>query len=84
MNESAAALVERAAPIRVRQDNPKKGASALRYAKYMAATNAKEFIQLGGTRADLKHDINKGFVKVLVPAAAPGFASCATCRTTSS
>ncbi len=74
MNESAAALVERAAPIRVRQDNPKKGASALRYAKYMAATTAKEFISLGGTRADLKHDINKGFVKVLVPAAAPGFA----------
>ena len=74
MNESAAVLVERAAPIRVRQDNPKKGASALRYAKYMAATTAKEFIDLGGTRADLKHDINKGFVKVLGPTAAPGFA----------
>ena len=54
----------------MRQDNPKKGASALRYAKYMAATTAKEYIDLGGSRADLKHDINKGFVKVLAPAAA--------------
>ena len=54
----------------MRQDNPKKGASALRYAKYMAATTAKEYIDLGGSRADLKHDINKGFVKVLGPVAA--------------
>ena len=36
----------------------------------MAATTAKEYIDLGGSRADLKHDINKGFVKVLAPAAA--------------
>ena len=35
----------------------------------MAATTAKEYIDLGGSRADLKHDINKGFVKVLAPAA---------------
>mgnify|MGYP001325497731 CR=1 FL=1 len=69
--EDARSLIERAAPISVRQDNPKKGASALRYAKYMAATTAKEYIDLGGSRADLKHDINKGFVKVLVPAAVP-------------
>ena len=34
--EDARSLIERAAPISVRQDNPKKGASALRYAKYMA------------------------------------------------
>jgi len=73
--EDARTLVERAAPIRVRQDNPKKGASALRYAKYMAATTAKEYIALGGSRADLKNDINKGFVKVLVPAVAPAAAA---------
>ena len=30
----------------------------------MAATNAAEFIQLGGTRADLKYDIARGWVTV--------------------
>ena len=36
----------------------------------MISTQAKEYIDLGGSRADLKHDINKGFVKVLAPAVA--------------
>ena len=59
--EDARSLIERAAPISVRQDNPKKGESAKRFRKYMAATNAAEFIQLGGTRADLKYDIARGW-----------------------
>ena len=33
----------------------------------MAATNAKEFIQLGGTRADLKYDIARGWCDLGVP-----------------
>jgi hypothetical protein len=64
LTEDARSLVDRAAPIEVLQDNPKKGESAKRFRKYMAATNAAEFIQLGGTRADLKYDIARGWVTV--------------------
>ena len=65
--EDAKSLVDRAAPIAVVQKNPKRGASGERFRKYMAATNAAEFIQLGGTRADLKYDIARGWVTVLDP-----------------
>ena len=65
--EDAKSLVDRAAPIAVVQKNPKRGASGKRFEKYMAATNANEFIQLGGTRADLKYDIARGWVTVLDP-----------------
>ena len=67
-------MIDRAAPIHVQQNNPKSGASAERYAKYRAATTAKEFIDLGGKRADLKNDIVKGYVTVIdatAPAPAP-------------
>ena len=65
--EDAKSLVDRAAPIAVVQKNPKRGASGKRFDKYMAATNAAEFLELGGTRADLKYDIARGWVTVLDP-----------------
>ena len=65
--EDAKSLVARAAPIAVVQKNPKRGASGERFKKYMAATTAKEFLELGGTRADLKYDIARGWVTVLDP-----------------
>ena len=65
--EDAKSLVDRAAPIAVVQKNPKRGASGERFKKYMAATNAAEFLALGGTRADLKYDIARGWVTVLDP-----------------
>ena len=65
--EDAKSLVARAAPIAVAQKNPKRGASGERFGKYMAATTAKEFLELGGTRADLKYDIARGWVTVLDP-----------------
>ena len=65
--EDAKSLVDRAAPIAVVQKNPKRGASGERFKKYMAATTAKEFLELGGTRADLKYDIARGWVTVLDP-----------------
>ena len=49
------------------QKNPKRGASGERFKKYMAATTAAEFLALGGTRADLKYDIARGWVTVLDP-----------------
>ena len=65
--EDAKSLVDRAAPIAVVQKNPKRGASGERFKKYMAATNAAHFLELGGTRADLKYDIARGWVTVLDP-----------------
>ena len=41
--------------------------SGERFDKYMAATTAAEFLELGGTRADLKYDIARGWVTVLDP-----------------
>ena len=63
----AALLIERAAPISVRQENPKKGKSAERYELYKRATTAREYVALGGTKADLKYDIQRGWVTVLDP-----------------
>ena len=65
--EDAKSLVARAARIAVVRKNPKRGASGERFKKYMAATTAKEFLELGGTRADLKYDIARGWVTVLDP-----------------
>ena len=66
----AALLIERAAPIAVRQENPKKGKSAERYELYKRATTAREYVALGGTKADLKYDIQRGWVTVLAPVVA--------------
>ena len=74
----AALLIERAAPIAVRQENPKKGKSAERYELYKRATTAREYVALGGTKADLKYDIQRGWVTVLAPPPAPA-APAASC-----
>ena len=65
--EDVGSLVKRGARIAVVQKNPKRGASGERFEKYMAATTADEFLELGGTRADLKYDIARGWVTVLDP-----------------
>ena len=46
------------------QENPKKPGTAcnLRYEAYKAATTVAEFLEKGGTPADLTHDVGKGFV----------------------
>jgi len=46
------------------QANPKKPGTAcnLRYEAYKSATTVAEFLEKGGTPADLTHDVGKGFV----------------------
>lgn len=48
--------------ILVRQDNPKRGASAIRYEKYKHATTAKEYLKKGGSKADLRFDFTRGWI----------------------
>lgn len=58
---------------------PKKAGSqsAHRYEAYMHATTVGEYKAFGGSAADLKHDIRKGFVEVFLAAgvAAPARAA---------
>lgn len=44
--------------------NPKREGSKAhaRFSKYMAAKTVAEYIELGGTKADLKYDEQKGFI----------------------
>ena len=63
----AALLIERGGADCRRQENPKKGKSAERYELYKRATTAREYVALGGTKADLKYDIQRGWVTVLAP-----------------
>ena len=49
-------------PIVVQQENPKRGQSRTRYEQYKAATSVAEFLKLGGRRADLVHDMERGFI----------------------
>ena len=53
-------------PIAVRQENPKLRGSKCwrRYNRYRAARTVGEYLQLGGTRADLRHDLERGFINV--------------------
>ena len=46
------------------QENPKKDQSKswVRYEAYKSATTVAEFLEKGGTPADLTHDVGKGFV----------------------
>ena len=46
------------------QDNPKRDQSKSwrRYEAYKSATTVAEFLEKGGTPADLTHDVGKGFV----------------------
>ena len=63
----------------VRQDNPKQrdSLSHTRYEKYKPARTVREFLNLGGTRADLRHDLKKGFIILL--AQKPGGANAGWC-----
>jgi hypothetical protein len=47
------------------QANPKRGASAARFAGYMGAPTVAEYHARGGTSADLAWDMKKGYVKFL-------------------
>ena len=57
---SLATMTTRSSP----QENPKKPGTAcnLRYEAYKSATTVAEFLEKGGTPADLTHDVGKGFV----------------------
>jgi hypothetical protein len=46
------------------EGNPKRGASAERYAAYMSATNVGEFLDKGGTYADIAWDVGHGLISV--------------------
>ena len=53
--------------IAIQQANPKRPGTARhkRYQKYRKAKTVGEFLARGGTKADLKIDIGKGFVSVM-------------------
>jgi len=53
--------------IEVSQDNPKRGKSKERYEKYKAASTLQQYYDLGGSRADAKFDIARGYVKITDP-----------------
>lgn len=53
-----------ATPIRFQQTNPKRGKSRDRYEAYKSATDVDTFLYLGGTRADLLNDYERGFVNL--------------------
>jgi hypothetical protein len=60
--------------------NPKRAgsASAQRFALYKTGMTVAEFMEKGGSRADVTHDMGKNFIKVDVPAKteeAPGDAA---------
>ena len=57
----------------VQQKNPKRGKSFHRYEKYKAARTVTEFLQLGGSWADLKNDSDRGYVLKDVPDSKPFF-----------
>ena len=53
-------------PIAVRQRNPKRANTVgfRRYERYKHAKTRGEFDALGGTAADFRHDVKKGFIDV--------------------
>ena len=56
-------------PIMVSEVNPKQQGKKCRdrYEKYKTAKTVGEMLRLGGTRADLRHDLKKGFILLLPP-----------------
>ena len=48
----------------IRQDNPKLAGSKsyFRYEQYKHAKTVTQFLEMGGTAPDLKHDVSKGFI----------------------
>lgn len=53
-------------------ENPKRGLSNARYAAYMHAKTVKEFLDKGGTYADLAWDVGHGHIRVDAPPTATG------------
>ena len=53
-------------PISIVQANPKRPASKswARYEASKQATSKRQYLALGGTTADFKHDLNKAFINV--------------------
>ena len=45
-------------------ENPKRGASGARYARYCVATTYSEAIELGATRGDLNWDLSHGYLQI--------------------
>lgn len=60
-------LVDQDAPIRYLQANPKRGESATRYESYKHATTARQALDLGASKADLRHDFKKGYLTLPSP-----------------
>ena len=58
---------DEARELEVLQENPKRAPSKSweRYEQYKSATTVGEFLERGGTPADLAHDVGKGFVRYL-------------------
>jgi hypothetical protein len=46
------------------EGNPKRGASQVRFEAYRSATNVKEFLEKGGSYADIAWDVGHGLIKV--------------------
>ena len=51
-------------PIWVLQENPKVKKSRVRYERYKRATTTGEYLALGGTKGDLRHDMERGYVRL--------------------
>ena len=65
---TAAQVAETNAAIYVKPNAKNPGTKSFaRYAKYQSARSAKEYAALGGSRADLRHDLRKGIVVVGTP-----------------
>ena len=47
---------------RVQQDNPKRQKSGERYERYKAARTLRQVLDLGGSRADIAHDMVRGYI----------------------
>ena len=73
---NANGAVPTATAVRFRRRNPKRPntQSHARYEKYKSATTVKQFLDRGGTRADLRNDVDKGFAKLGKGLAASGVA----------
>lgn len=59
--------VENSTVLKYQENNPKrKGSKAYtRFEKYMKATTVAKFLELGGLKADLRYDSEKGFVEIV-------------------
>lgn len=61
---AVSAMIEDNIAIVVNAINPKKGRSADRYELYKHATTTREFLKLGGSKADLQNDLIRGHVSL--------------------